>query len=527
MKKSSTSAYFKKNSINHPLVPADPQSKISRRQFSIFNSQFSIFNFQFSIFNFQFLILLFLLPTTLLSQEIQWLDDVIELEGPGKYSRMVLMKQGPKAGQILLTYQEYDHGRVIVKRYSSDGGKTWSAKSNVLKKNTDWTYANCNIIELKDGRLLMTYQKRVDNNQYTGRDRYVCVKYSTDGGETWSAEEEVFQGGNWEPMPIETDHGIYIFFTLQDIYPTWLAEDECLQSNELGGRCVAFVASYDNGSTWTNWSNQRYGARMILRDYNEDKAANNYSGSGGGMPTPFVTADGRIGFIAESIERKTSPWIVVAPEGDHDFDSFHFQGTWQSVDYDGTNNNNVYPLSTTVRWALTTREWGGAPFALNLPNGKIAFSYNHNKRIYCWVADSYAKNPVEVARPFGDRSSFYSAMINLNDSMILITAYQYDPSMEKIFFRQGKIPKNPDSAISDVSTEQYIVGNNTNGIFVKGLKGCETITVYYANGIPVQSFSGNAGEISIPLNRTGLYIIRITDETGKITSQKILFKTGN
>ena len=143
--------------------------------------------------------MLFLMCGPLFAQnEITWFGDVMEIPGPAKYARMVLMKQGPKAGQILLTYQKFTYGRKIVKRYSSDDGVTWSPESLLLQKTGDWTYANCNIIELTDGRLLMTYQKRKEDGYYfTGRDRYVCVKYSVDGGSTWSKEEEVFQGGNW------------------------------------------------------------------------------------------------------------------------------------------------------------------------------------------------------------------------------------------------------------------------------------------------------------------------------------------
>lgn len=151
------------------------------------------------------------------------------------------------------------------------------------------------------------------------------------------------------------------------------------------------VASFDNGATWTNFSNERYTARMLLRDYNEERAGNNFCGSGGGMPTPFLTEDNRLGFIAESIERKVSPWIVIAPADDYTFESSYFEGNWQTANYNGLGDNNVYPLSTTVRWALTREHTGGAPFALKLSNGKIAFSYNSGKKIYCWVADKNAK----------------------------------------------------------------------------------------------------------------------------------------
>ena len=88
--------------------------------------------------------MLFLMCGPLFAQnEITWFGDVMEIPGPAKYARMVLMKQGPKAGQILLTYQKFTYGRKIVKRYSSDDGVTWSPESLLLQKTGDWHSIAC------------------------------------------------------------------------------------------------------------------------------------------------------------------------------------------------------------------------------------------------------------------------------------------------------------------------------------------------------------------------------------------------
>lgn len=471
--------------------------------------------------------MLFLMCGPLFAQnEITWFGDVMEIPGPAKYARMVLMKQGPKAGQILLTYQKFTYGRKIVKRYSSDDGVTWSPESLLLQKTGDWTYANCNIIELTDGRLLMTYQKRKEDGYYfIGRDRYVCVKYSVDGGSTWSKEEEVFQGGNWEPTPIQTPLGIYIFFTLQDIYPTFLSEEECIQENEIGGRAVAFVASFDNGATWTNFSNERYTARMLLRDYNEERAGNNFCGSGGGMPTPFLTEDNRLGFIAESIERKVSPWIVIAPADDYTFESSYFEGNWQTANYNGLGDNNVYPLSTTVRWALTREHTGGAPFALKLSNGKIAFSYNSGKKIYCWVADKNAKNPVKQAMPFGELNTFYSSMIHLNDSTILIAAHETSPGeeMRALYLRKGRIKDYVTTSVTRLKSPFYQVTVSNRNIHIRGLSGNETVQISQVAGCAVLVVKKVLSEeYSFRTLCPGVYIVRIINGISGKTAYKIM-----
>lgn len=468
--------------------------------------------------------------------EITWLDQVRVLPGPAKYGRMVMMKQGPKAGQILLTYQQYDHGRKIVKRYSLDQGYTWSSESTVLQKSGNWTYANCNIIELQDGRLLMTYQKRHDSDPegYTGKNRYICVKYSSDGGNSWTAEEDVFQGGNWEPMPIQLTSGdIYIFFTLQDIYPTYYTEEQCIQANEIGGRAVAFIASHDSGMSWTNYSNERYGARMLLRDYNESTSSDNFSGSGGGMPTPFVTGEGRLGFIAESIDRKNSPWIVVAPQSDYTFRFNYFQGDWQTVNYDGTGDNKVYPESSSVRWALQTNHFGGAPFALKLSNGKIAFSYNNDKKIRCWVANSNAKNGVEQKRPFGnDDLSFYSAMINVNDSTVLMVAH--DPADDddanlsgkrRLYLRHGRVKDYVvTTSTPQINSDQYNLYAVGNEVFIYNLTGTETIRIYNMTGRLINTVATEQGETVIRIPDSGVYIVQILIPNQNAIVKKIAIK---
>lgn len=120
--------------------------------------------------------MLFLMCGPLFAQnEITWFGDVMEIPGPAKYARMVLMKQGPKAGQILLTYQKFTYGRKIVKRYSSDDGVTWSRKVYYCKRRETGRMLIGNIIELTDGRLLMTYQKLKRGRLLFYRKRSLCM----------------------------------------------------------------------------------------------------------------------------------------------------------------------------------------------------------------------------------------------------------------------------------------------------------------------------------------------------------------
>ncbi len=109
-----------------------------------------------------------------LSHDITWTDH-ITLTPPdgamGRYPRILKLTQGPDAGDILLTYQTGEHHGDFMMYRSSDQGRTWADPVLIHAEEPGWDQASCNIIELSDGRLIMSIQRRVEGSNL-GRDYY-------------------------------------------------------------------------------------------------------------------------------------------------------------------------------------------------------------------------------------------------------------------------------------------------------------------------------------------------------------------
>lgn len=292
---------------------------------------------------------------------------------------------------------------------------------------------------------MMSMQRRLRGSNLA-QDYYIDVRYSDDGGQSWGAPQQVFQGANWEGRPIQVPHDangdgtrdIYLFFT-QRAVPTTVPADQASRSDDYG-RAVAWVASYDGGRTWTDPNPERFTGRIVQRYYKEAKGKPATDDSGGGMPTPFVLPGPRIAFVAEQIEKAASPWLVASDPGDWDWTGPAFQGPWTSADYNGIADDNFYPKSKTNAWRVNDQEFGGAPYGTVLPDGRVAVAVNTKFRINVWVGDRNGQNFIEQARPFGSDRSFYAFIEPLSDGTVLVGAGPVDESDGNfIYLRRGTI----------------------------------------------------------------------------------------
>lgn len=365
--------------------------------------------------------------------------------GAGRYPRLTQITHGPRAGDLLLCYQTGMQGGDFWLYRSSDNGHVWTGPELVHRSTPQWNHASCTITQLQDGRLMMSMQRRVRGSRLAG-DYFIDLRYSSDGGFSWGAPQQAFQGPNWEARPIEVPHDangdgtrdIYIFFT-QDAVPTFLPAAQARRPDGYG-RAVAWIASYDGGQSWTDPNPERFTGRIIQRSFAEAPGLPATDDSGGGMPSPFLLPGPRIAFVAEQINKAASPWLVVSDPGDWDWTGPAFQGPWTSADYNGIADDNFYPRSAANAWRVNDAEFGGAPYGAVLPDGRVVVAVNSRQRINLWLGDRQGRNFIRQPRPFGPDRSFYAFVEPLPGGDILVGA---GPVTEDdgafIYLRRGRV----------------------------------------------------------------------------------------
>jgi hypothetical protein len=380
-------------------------------------------------------------------QSIVW-GERIDLTPPeggmGRYPRLVRITKGAARGDLLLCYQTGKTGGDFWLYRSRDLARSWEGPVKVNKATPKWNFASCNIIQLDDGRLMMSMLRRARGSNL-GRDYFIDVRFSSDGGVNWSERQQVFQGANWEGRAIQVPNDangdghndIYLFFTQRAI-PTNVPEDQASRSDDYG-RAVAWIASYDNGKSWTDPNPERFTARIVHRNFDEKAGSAPSDDSGGGMPTPFILNGNRIGFVAEQIDMRISPFVVVGAKNDWDWENPAFSGPWTSADYDGLNDERVYPDNPRFAWPMNNKEFGGAPYASVLPDGRVVVAVNSRKRINVWVGDRGARNFVEQKRPFDGGPSFYAFIEPISETEVLVGAGPPEDPGAFIYLRRGRI----------------------------------------------------------------------------------------
>lgn len=371
--------------------------------------------------------------------------DLIPPEGGmGRYPRLVKITRGAAAGDLLICYQTGATGGDFWIYRSRDLGHSWTGPVKVNEATPDWNFASCNIIQLDDGRLLMSMLRRARGSNLA-RDYYIDVRFSADGGATWGDRQQAFQGANWEGRAIQVPddangdgaNDIYLFFT-QRAVPTTGPADAASRKDD-HGRAVAWIVSYDNGRTWTDPNPERFSGRIVHRNFAQETGKAPADDSGGGMPTPFILGGNRIGFVAEEMFMQVSPYVVLGAPGDWGWTNPAFSGPWTSVDYDGSGDDHVYPDNPAFAWPVETRQFGGAPYATVLPDGRVAVAMNSRKRIHVWIGDRAARNFVEQKNPFGGDPSFYAFIEPLSENEVLVGAGPPEAPGAFIYLRRGTI----------------------------------------------------------------------------------------
>jgi len=129
-----------------------------------------------------------------------------------------------------------------------------------------YPYYGTDLLELKDGRIMaMSAKWSLGIAGFTAEQfnkRGIYVRYSSDGGNTWTPEEQIYAGPCWDPSAIQLDSGEI------QVYMTHFAPTAYMQSLQFqpGAKKVEYfaktspqqtssgvgmISSLDNGKTWT------------------------------------------------------------------------------------------------------------------------------------------------------------------------------------------------------------------------------------------------------------------------------------
>ena len=131
--------------------------------------------------------------------------------------------------------------------YTSDDLKNWS-KGRLLfepreietSKGPDMRcYSTADAVVLANGDLLVVCSFRASAGYKYGIGCGIVLKRSRDHGRTWSDEQVIFEGTNWEPYLLQLPDGrVQCYFT------------DCHPATRNSGTSV--ITSVDNGHTWEN-----------------------------------------------------------------------------------------------------------------------------------------------------------------------------------------------------------------------------------------------------------------------------------
>lgn len=246
-------------------------------------------------------------------------------------------------------------------------------------------YAGAYLLRLSDGRIMAAASYRKNDipggdYHYTNDDNGIAIKYSSDNGRTWTSEQRVNVGTNWEPFILETEGGqIQIYYTDCNHVKTGIWKGPAAY----GGSGVGMIYSDDKGRTWRPGTQDHIHVIRQMLDYKGGYAL--YTDQ---MPT-VVTLNGgkRLAAALESdmgAARGRSDYSISLAYSDGN-------GDWDMPDGDGD-------IPSDRRNAVFK---GCAPHLVTFPSGETLLTYNTDR--FCMRIGN------ETAREFGEEQPVFGA----------------------------------------------------------------------------------------------------------------------
>ncbi len=239
-------------------------------------------------------------------------------------------------------------------------------------------FSTCDAVVLENGDILAVASYRM--NLGYSKDASMgglVMRRSSDNGKTWSDEEVIYKGINWEPYMTQTDSGeVQIFFThnAPKFYLDGKLDKDYLSSG------VGMLRSNDNGKTWTpNVTEAPYSAAIVMQQKRDvDAAKALYTDQ---MP---------------SVAHLNNGTSVMAVESRPDAGELYI-----SLGYSGNNWSDVLDIEEEGPAKRADNIFlGAAPYIMQFDSGETLLTYNVNNRMQLRVGDENGENFGSTYVPF-------------------------------------------------------------------------------------------------------------------------------
>lgn len=302
-------------------------------------------------------------------------------------------------GSFILFYQNGNHGPDVYYCLSADGF-SYESPQVLFQGNEARLYCTCDAVVLQNGDILAVASYRSSQSYLSyPMQSGIALKRSTDNGKTWSKEQIIFRGCNWEPSLLQLESGeIQVYWT----NTTGLKTGE----GTFTSTGTAIVRSYDNGVTWTGNINKAMSGQIVSQSKTEViTGVQMFSDQ---MPVAVELHNGRIALALETrLDRAGSFRISIS----------HSDDNWAT---ELEAFKDVGPETKLKNYCI-----GAGPYIGQFESGETVISYNRKNDLTFRIGNDNAdKFGLEFA-PFEGVSTNYWGCFDIISTHSLITANEY------------------------------------------------------------------------------------------------------
>lgn len=318
-------------------------------------------------------------------------------------------------GQYILFWHNNSVGANVFYTRSSDL-KNWEPVKKVFEatpitvngQSDERSYSNADALVLQNGELMVVASFRAKNhfrkdNAYNG----IMMRKSSDNGQTWSDEQVIYRGSNWEPQILQLPSGeIQVYFTHSGAKSQMQIEMGWTGDNMVASSGTAIARSYDNGKTWKANQPDSYAGYAISQRYIDTvRGIKVFTDQ---MPCALLL--NKYNTIAVAMESKVFYGV----------DYYNI-----SVAYSDDNWARTLGIDEEGPSDKQKDLWnGGAPYLKQFPSGETILSYNAQNVYQIRLGDAKARKFYNPCLPFGKEMTGVWGSLELDGSHTVIGTVQ-------------------------------------------------------------------------------------------------------